>query len=60
MTAQELVNIIVQYYADQPDDYVISIGHWVNDSTNPSSHNFYSDIKLTVSDLKKMEVKNGT
>lgn len=30
-TAQELIDVIARVYRDRPDDYVVSVGHWVDE-----------------------------
>lgn len=52
-TAQELIDLIARQYAAQPDDYVVSVGHWKQEWPHPVPH-FYADIKLTAGELRTL------
>lgn len=60
MTAAELIQIVVNQYRNLPDDYGISLGHWVSDDGNFVSPNefpgarFSATIKLTLGELRAM------
>ena len=60
MTPAELIKIIVEHYRALPDDYALSLGHWVSDEGNFVSPNEYpgarfsARIKLTLGDLRAM------
>lgn len=59
MLAQELIDLLARQYRDQPDDYVVSIGHWSEPRPHPDGRggwvsypDFYADIKLTAGELR--------
>lgn len=65
-SAQELVDVIASVYRDQPDDYVVSVGHW-RDEVLPDGRGgivvlprLYADIKLTAGELRALATKVKT
>lgn len=62
-TAQELVDVIAGVYRDKPDDFVVSVGHWV-DRDYPDMRggivtlpDLVADIKLTAGELRALATK---
>lgn len=56
MTAQHFIAIVASKYSGEPDDYVVSIGHWaqIGTAVSPMLPTFYADIRVTVGELRKM------
>lgn len=62
-SAQELVDLLANFYRDKPDDYVVSVGHW-RDEEVPNFRggvvtmpHLYADIRLTAGELRALASK---
>jgi hypothetical protein len=53
MTARDFIRFVANLYEHQPDDYVVSIGHWTQ-MPGWALPEFYADVKTTAGELRKM------
>ena len=57
MIAVDFCKMALFFYADKPDDYIISMGHWEvtepdqDDTTRPR---FVADMSVTVGEIRRM------
>lgn len=61
MTAQQFCRLAVDvFYADKPDDYRLSLGHWDTPEPDPMKMTIYTlprfeaDMSVTVGELRRM------
>lgn len=61
MTARDFCKLAVDvFYADKPDDYRLSLGHWHEPETDPEKVTIYTlprfeaDLAVTVGELRRM------
>lgn len=64
MTAQEFCRLAVDvFYADKPDDYRLSLGHWDTPEPDPAKMTIYTmpkfeaDMSVTVGEMRRMAWK---
>jgi hypothetical protein len=63
MTAREFCRLAASLYEGRPDEYQVSLGHWMTPESDPdkmtphSLPRFYADMRLSVGDLRKMAME---
>ncbi len=59
-SAQELIDVIASVYRDRPDDYVVSVGHWIDENVPDMRGGvvvlprLVADIKLSAGELRAL------
>ena len=63
-TAQELIDVIASVYRDKADDYVVSVGHWVDEDVPDmrggvvNLPRLCADIKMTAGEMRALATRH--